>query len=394
MIKLRKKLICIMIVKLCAPSLTSVSESQKKLQIITWKSARYVSLHDLTRVLNIDSSFDVITQRGKLYRKTSVGIYQVDYSVAVINGKIVRDHHPIIRKEGEVFIPEKIAQELIKNLFPELKINNENESLVLEKDDLISDKQVPKKDQIDEAIAFVVIDPGHGGKDPGAISYGIMEKNITLDVSRYLLEFLRKRTKGIQLKLTRKGDVFVELSKRTEIANKMLKSKKNGIFISIHVNASLSSKIAGFETYYLSATPTNEEARTTATLENNVIVMETKRNRKKYDDVEYIEALMLNSQIQKESILLAHYVQKNLEKVVDDKASRGVKRADFYVLRGSLMPAILVEIGYITNPKEAKKLQQKDYQKKIAVGVGRGIAQFIQDYNEKGFSFELRNFNN
>ena len=99
--------------------------------------------------------------------------------------------------------------------------------------------------------------------------------------------------------------------KRTEIANGLLKEKQNGIFISIHVNAHLSKRISGFETYFLSQNPTNEEARNTAALENNVIVLENKIGSKKhYGDIDYIEAMMLTTQILKESSMLANSIQR------------------------------------------------------------------------------------
>jgi N-acetylmuramoyl-L-alanine amidase len=186
--------------------------------------------------------------------------------------------------------------------------------------------------------------------------------------------------------LTRNDDRFVELSKRTEIANRMLTSEKNGIFVSIHVNASLSPKISGFETYFLSPNPTNEEARTTSTIENNVIVMENGHHHKKYDDVEYVEALMLNTQIQKESSMLAQHIQRYLGKQLDQAKSRGVKKADFYVLRGSLMPAVLVEIGYISNQKEAKSLKNQRNQKRKQKTTNYHT-QLLRYFNKKNCYF-------
>ncbi|MCX7678764.1 MAG: N-acetylmuramoyl-L-alanine amidase [Spirochaetes bacterium] len=396
MIKMIKHGALITLIGLCVQSVMGEVDAIRKVEVVKWESLKYVSLYDLTNVLKIDNTFDVVTQRGKLYRKSSVGIFQIGYSFVLVNGQVISGEYPVIRKNGEVFLPLNIAIKLAQNLFPELKVFCDNDAVFFEreikpKEDRDSIKTKEELQKNTEKIAFIVIDPGHGGKDPGAIGFGIMEKNITIGVSRYLFDFLKKRMKDMSIKLTRKGDIFVELSKRTEMANRLLKNGKNGIFISIHVNASLSPKIAGFETYYLSPNPTNEEARTTATIENNVIVMESNHSHKKYDDIEYIEALMLNSQIQKESILLANYVQKYLAKTVAESDSRGVKKADFYVLRGSLMPAVLVEIGYISNKSEAKMLQKNEYRKKIAEGIGRGIVQFINDYNNSkmGFSIDL-----
>lgn len=371
----------------CALTFAAKAEQQNRLEIINWKSVEYVSLYDVITTMKIDNSFDIITQRGKLYRKTALWIYQIGYSVAVMNGNLLRDDHPVVRKNGEVLLPLGMATEMLRLLFPEFSLRRENSFLAFEKAEKKresveeTDKTPEEQKASSGAISFIVIDPGHGGRDPGAIGHGIFEKDVTLGVSRYLASYLKKNIRGLSTKLTRANDRFVELSKRTEIANRMLTGDKNGIFVSIHVNASLSPKISGFETYFLSPNPSNEEARATSTIENNVIVMENNNHRKKYDDVEYVEALMLNTQIQKESTMLANHIQKYLAKDVDEAKSRGVKKADFYVLRGSLMPAVLVEIGYISNHKDAKLLRNKNHQKKVAEGIGRGIVNFIKEYN-------------
>jgi len=153
--------------------------------------------------------------------------------------------------------------------------------------------------------------------------------------------------------------------------------------LSIHVNASISNKISGYETYFLSQNPTNDDARNTAALENNVIVLEEKsgRSKKRYDDVDYIEAMMLTTQIQKESSLLALSVQRGMSKSNRIFKSRGVRKADFFVLRGVLMPAVLVEVGFITNMKESKYLQSRSHQMKIAEGIADGVSEFIKKYN-------------
>jgi N-acetylmuramoyl-L-alanine amidase len=147
------------------------------------------------------------------------------------------------------------------------------------------------------------------------------------------------------------------------------------------VNASVSDRISGFETYFLSQNPSNEDARNTAALENNVIVLEERGNRKKYGDIEYIEARMMTTQIQKESSMLARSIQGAMARRIRRFQSRGVRKADFYVLRGSLMPAVLVETGYITNAAEAKYLKKSSHQKDLANGIADGIISFIRQYN-------------
>jgi N-acetylmuramoyl-L-alanine amidase len=335
---------------------------------------------------NIDNSFDIITQRGKLYRKSSVMVYQIGLSATLVNGYLVKSGEPVIRDHGEVLIPISIFSSTLSKFFPGIDISSTREALIArnirehEPDADISAPATIQKTSKDR-ISFIIIDPGHGGKDPGAIGYGTYEKNITLRVSRDIVNELKLHIPDTHVILTRNNDRFIELSKRTEIANKHLTNNSNGIFVSIHVNASLSKKISGFETYFLSQNPTNEEARTTATLENNVIIMENKSSKGRYNDVEYLEALMLTTQIQKESSILAQSIQNSLDKRIHEFKSRGVKKADFFVLRGTLMPAALVEIGYISHRDELQHLKKRPYQKKIAKGISDGIIRFIKKYN-------------
>ncbi|PKL36173.1 MAG: hypothetical protein CVV44_18315 [Spirochaetae bacterium HGW-Spirochaetae-1] len=356
----------------------------RDMDIITIGGDRYVSLYDLTGRLGAEHSYDIYLGRGTLYYRNHVAVYTTGYSCMLIDGRLQKDTIPVLRRDGDVLLPLSLAQSTIDSFLEDREAIVRGNTLILQelrgsaiKRD--SDKIPEKRDR----ITFIIIDPGHGGKDPGAIGRGgIKEKHITLSISRYLAASLKKRLKGISIHLSRNNDRFIELSQRADIGNNKLKKNTNGIFISVHVNASLSTRISGFETYFLSQNPTNEEARNTAALENNVIVLEDEALRKKkYGDIEYIEARMITTQIQKESSMLAASVQKGLDGKIKLFKSRGVRKADFYVLRGSLMPAVLVEVGFITNTREAQYLLKNDYQQDIAQGIALGVVQFIQQYN-------------
>ena len=203
------------------------------------------------------------------------------------------------------------------------------------------------------------------------------EKHITLEIAKKLARYLETNLRGVRVVHTRNNDTFIELGRRIDIANARLKENENGLFISIHINASISPRISGFETYVLSQNPSNEDARATAALENNVIILEDREQAKKYDDAAHMEAFMLTAQIQKESAMLAESIQSSIDATISEFKSRGVKKADFYVLRGALMPSVLVEAGYITNTRELRYLQKSGHQDKIARGIGKGIIQFI-----------------
>jgi N-acetylmuramoyl-L-alanine amidase len=329
----------------------------------------------------------MISQKGKLYRKDHYAVYGVGLSVILVDGSLYKSSRMVCRKTGRVLIPLDAGEHIIKSFRPGIRLNRNGTALISvyrpDEESLHEKKERQVREPGKDRISFIVIDPGHGGKDPGAVGKGgLEEKDITLKVAKYLGKMIKSRLPDIHVSVTRSDDRFIELSRRTEIANWLLKKNENGIFLSIHVNSSLSSRISGYETFFLSQNPTNEEARNTAALENNVIILEEKSKRKKtHDDVDYIEAMMITTQIQKESSTLAGSIQDGLAKKNVVFGSRGVKKADFFVLRGVLMPAALIEIGYISNKKEAQYLKKKSHREIIADGIAEGVELFIKRYN-------------
>ena len=366
----------------------------------------YASLCDIIQRTGTGFSFDPIARRGRLFRKEHSVIFMEGCAVALADGRLIRSNIPVMHGRNETLLPEELFLEAAAVLFPELSVTRKENLYTAAKAPAPKKKlPVPKKpvaaklpseepdeekDSVSkgkyasataEKIGFIVLDAGHGGKDPGAIGRGkIYEKEITLSMVKKVGAILAKEHKGIGIYYTRSTDVFVELGGRTEFANRKLTTRDGGLFVSIHVNASVVPKMNGYETYYLSQTPTNSEARSTAALENNVVVLENQGRRKSYDDVEYIEALMATTQIQKESRTLSESIQKKMGGAIKDFPSRGVKTADFFVLRGSLMPAALVEIGYITNKKEVARLTDDTYQDKVASSVSSGIGAFLKSW--------------
>lgn len=238
-------------------------------------------------------------------------------------------------------------------------------------------KEAPKKGeyinlarQFGLGIKRVVIDPGHGGEDPGAIGpSGLKEKDVTLVLAKILAQKLRTRL-GIEVILTREEDKFIPLIQRPAIAN----SKKADLFISIHTNASPDSKGCGIETYYLNFT-TDPEAMRVAALENAA------SDKSLSDLQDLIKAILVNTKLS-ESRMLAEKVQEELVKGVNkyysDIMDRGVKYAPFLVLVGTRMPAILVEAGFISNPIEEKRLKDQQYLEMVAEGIAKGIEIYIQ----------------
>ncbi len=363
------------------------SASAKSVPVVKIEGKNYVPLHSFIDEFNIENSFDVTFQKGRLYYKSHYVVYKTGYSLLIIDNLITHLDDPVIRWKGGIYIPADGAKIILNSFYFAMNAEISDSRLFLSgvtPDKPREDEKINLKPEARERIGFIILDPGHGGKDPGAIGKGgLQEKDLTLQISKQVEKMLKSRLKEIKVKATRNSDVFIELAERTEIANRELKRGNNGLFISIHINASISSKVSGFETYFLSQNPTNEEARKTAALENNVVILERNSGgEKKYDDVDQVEALMMTTQIQRESSLLADSIQKGLGKNINEFRSRGVQRADFFVLRGALMPAVLAEVGFITNVKEASFLKRADYQNRIAKGISDGIVDFIHEYNK------------
>ena len=228
-------------------------------------------------------------------------------------------------------------------------------------------ENVKEKQRLDT----VVLDAGHGGKDPGSRGkYGTKEKDVVLDITKRIGRLLEKNTR-IKVIYTRDEDVFVPLIKRTKIAN----DADGKMFVSIHANSNNNRKVQGYETYLYSLAK-SDDAIEVASRENSVIQFEEKAGQ--YKDLsgeKLILATMAQSMFLKESEDLAAIIQMELDKKLTTP-NRGVKQAGFYVLYGASMPNVLVEIGFISNPAEEKKLKQSKYRQMIANAVYEGIKHF------------------
>jgi N-acetylmuramoyl-L-alanine amidase len=238
----------------------------------------------------------------------------------------------------------------------------------------------------DEAIKLIVIDPGHGGKDTGAIGRGgALEKDITLDIAKRLKESLIENTEA-EVLLTREDDEFWPLADRTEFANK----RKADIFISIHVNAARRRGARGVETFFLSFDATDDDARETAAFENNVISLEGKTDSAPMDDIKSILWDLTQTEAHHESARLAESIYKSLYKAMGGEF-RGVKQAPFHVLVGATMPAVLIEVGFISNPREEKKLKQEKIQARMADAITNGVVTFEGGMGKVAGSYSIEN---
>ncbi len=221
--------------------------------------------------------------------------------------------------------------------------------------------------QLGLGIGTIVIDPGHGGKDPGAIAFGMKEKDIVLKTGQRLAVHLRQKL-GATVILTRDDDRFLPLEERTAIAN----TNSADLFISLHINAHPSPDIRGFETYFLNLT-TNAEAMRVAARENATSTHQLS------DLQDILSDILRNSKIN-ESSRLADRVHGSIDTGLSQShfgvKDMGVKQAPFYVLIGAEMPAILIEIAFISNPDDAKLLGDDNFIDKLAEQITHGISQY------------------
>lgn len=214
----------------------------------------------------------------------------------------------------------------------------------------------------------VVVDAGHGGRDPGAIGpSGVLEKDVVLAMAKELARRLEDDL-GCEVVLTRNGDVYLPLEERTAIANKL----GADLFISIHANASTSRKAYGFETYYLNFSK-NDKAAAVAARENGTSIKEV-------GDLELILFdLMANSKIN-ESSRLAAEIQKSmvdgLSRHYSDIRDLGVRQGPFYVLLGATMPSVLVETGFISNKREESRLTSGKFRKRTVAAIASGVRNY------------------
>lgn len=229
-------------------------------------------------------------------------------------------------------------------------------------------EKAPRRTQHSK-IRRIVVDPGHGGHDPGAVGPdGTQEKDVVLSIGLKLRGMIREEL-GLDVVMTRSSDVFIPLEERTAIANKV----NADLFVSIHANAAANHQASGIETYYLSLAKTEKAARLAA-----------KENGTSLEKVSVLQAilfdLMANYKLN-DSAHLANDVQKALYRKIhglhSDTKNLGVKQGPFYVLVGATMPSILVETAFISNAQEESRLKDSAYQESTAEGILEGIRAYI-----------------
>ncbi len=339
---------------------------QENLKSIKKNNIEYFSLSDFQTIFKTGR-----IQEDLVEAKISFSIYNESVNI-LMNSSYLSFHgnyynfiYPSFYENYSWYLPKSFLTEVLPKLFPEkFKYNYKTD-------------HIQANSIYDSRIKTIVLDPGHGGKDPGATGKNSAEKDITLDIAFQLKKVIETRLDGVKVLLTRSRDEFVSLQSRTQFANK----NQAQLFVSLHCNAAMARSSQGIETFFLSTARTTD-ARAVEALENSVVLnYEGGQDAvKNYDDLQFILADLQQSEQLEESSNLALRIQSSL--IESTKASdRGVKQAGFYVLRGAFMPSVLVEMGFISNEEEEKRLLDKNHQAKIIESIFKGIQSFKQKYD-------------
>lgn len=231
-------------------------------------------------------------------------------------------------------------------------------------------------------IGAILIDPGHGGKDPGASgtfkvngkTIKVQEKDVVLSIGKMLYSRLKAAYPEKQIIMTRYGDTFPQLSERTDIANNVkLGANEAILYVSIHANASLNKASSGYEVWYLSPGYRRTVLDKSATGGDNSLFP--------------ILNSMMEEEYTTESILIAKFIMDGLGAQIGNLSkARGIKAEEWFVVRNANMPSILIEVGFVTNEKEALNLNTESYLQKIALGIYNGISAFVTHFERsRGF---------
>lgn len=230
----------------------------------------------------------------------------------------------------------------------------------------------------------IVIDPGHGGKDPGAMSGRNTEKSINLNVALKMGQLIEKNCRKVKVIYTRKTDVFIELNRRGEIANKA----NADLFVSIHTNSAKSSSARGAETYLLGVEENRTSANLSVAMEENKAILYESDYQTRYEGYDpkspesQIIFEFMQNEYQKESLKFAGMVQKQMVSQAR-RSDRGVHQAGFLVLWKTAMPSILVELGFISNSDDCRYMTSQKGVEELATSLYKAFVSYLEDYRKQ-----------
>ena len=341
-------------------------------EIKTIQNNQFFSVNDLAKISKSKKFINDQTEKIIFYVDNKKIKVTSDITFILIEDTLYQLSSKVIKDKNEYYLPVDSFFNIINSLSKDLSVTLGSQSISFstKKTTLNPSKKIDLRTEKQKwEFKTIVIDAGHGGKDPGAVGYrGTKEKDIALDVAKRLEKKLSKNL-NVKIVMTRDEDIFLRLSERTRIAN-----ENNGsLFISIHTNAAEDRRASGFETFLIGPNK-NEAAVRVAARENAVLELEGISGQKLTNE-DLIKATIAQSAFASKSEQFASMVQGEIKKRVQSK-DRGVKQAGFYVLMGASMPNVLVELGFISNPSEEKKLRSPQYRDQLATAIYRAVEQY------------------
>ncbi len=334
--------------------------------IRAFNGSDYISLARICDFYSLDYKYDSFAQTATVSKGSNRVVFRAGSSAALFNAKPAAVGAPVTMSGNTIFVPLSFVKSNMGSMIG-----------YYAPPQITPEEQGPKK----FSIKSIVLDPGHGGNDPGAIGRRshIKEKVLTLQLARKLKTILE--SSGIRVTMTRDSDVFIPLPGRSEIANK----SSADLFVSVHINASRSRAMRGFECYYLS-NATDDNARAIEAFENSSLKTDENASAQHSRPLDKTLWDMTLTENRIESSELAGDICDSIDKSLAT-GNRGVKRARFYVLKHTNIPAVLVEAGYLSNKYEELKLQDPEFLDRLAESVAQGILKYKREYERtEGFT--------
>lgn len=317
-------------------------------------SFQYIPLVTLCKQSGINFDYDAFSKTVCLSKNRNTINLMVGESLMALDGAQQCLNYPVRFIQGVPAVPMKFKEEVLNKVFQDAPVSLQLKS-------------------IDLKNKTVVIDPGHGGYDPGTIGRsGLREKSVNLDVANRLYKLLKNE--GVNVIMTRSTDSFISLEKRVEIAN----NAGADIFLSIHSNANNKRNLNGFEVYYISS-EVSDYTRAIDSAKNSKLNMSESCFAKNNIYLKAILWDMIYSFSRAESVELANAICGEAASGMNVKIL-GVKGARFAVLRGAQIPAVLVEIGFLSNANEERLLKNSYYRQQVAEAISCGVISYIKTY--------------
>jgi|TARA_B100001059_G_C17815449_1_gene574931 N-acetylmuramoyl-L-alanine amidase len=374
--KIKLKFLLIYLFVSISPAATNdtiklVKNSKLLNKIDTIENNKFFSINDFLSSTGSEPYINEKTEKIVFYLDNKKIKITNGITFLLIDDNIYQLSSKVVRQNNEYFVHIDSFINIVNSSLQNLSIISNSSEIIISSTAKTKNVAIKNIDIEKNKWKFstIIIDPGHGGKDPGAVGYrGTLEKDIALDVAKRLEKKISKNMK-VKTVLTRDEDIFLKLGERTRIAN-----ENNGsLFISIHANAATDRRASGFETFLIGPNK-NEAAVRVAARENSVLELEGVAG-KKLTNEDLIQATIAQSAFASKSEKFAALVQEEIGKRVQGK-NRGVKQAGFYVLMGASMPNVLVELGFISNLAEEKKLRSSQYREVLATAIFRALEKY------------------